>query len=146
MKPFCALLHTLLMTLSNLVFRAREIILYIFDRREIGLQFLMEATLPFLGMSLMLAPLKLPVSSPTSKNRNAYLSKGLLRKVQHFFIAKLLKPSIPAADQRLHFLSELSSSSSVKTASRAATSPTFSLDSKTIGSAQMRSPKKFSTT
>ena len=67
LKPFCEWLKILLTILSNLVFRAREIILYIFDRREMGLQFLIEEHSPFFGVRRMQAPRKLLVSSPVLK-------------------------------------------------------------------------------
>ena len=146
LKPFWALLHILFTTLSSLRFRAREISLYRFDKREMGFQFFMEEQLPFFGMSLILAALKLFVSSPLLKQHTAYFKRGLLRKSQHFLMTKLLKPSIPAADLRLHFLREMSSSSRVKLPSKVVNSATFSLELVTTGLEQMFSPRNSSIT
>ena len=111
LKPFWERLQILFTILYNLAFRACEIILYIFERREMGLQFLIEEHSPFFGIRQMQAPRKLLVSSPVLKQWFAYFRRGRLRRGQHFLITRLLKPSIPAADLRLQLLIDLSSSS-----------------------------------
>ena len=67
LKPFCERLQILLTILSNLAFNAREIILYMLERREIGRQFLIEEHSPFFGIRRIQAPRKLLVSSPELK-------------------------------------------------------------------------------
>ena len=79
LNPFCDRLHIRLIILSRRAFSALEIILYIFDNREIGRQFFMEDKPLFFGISLILAPLKLGVREPELKQKRAYLSRGLLR-------------------------------------------------------------------
>ena len=56
----------------NLLFRARDKILYKFDNREIGRQFLMFAGEPFFGISLMFEDLKVAQRFRLSENRNLH--------------------------------------------------------------------------
>ena len=120
-------------------------ILYMFDKREIGLLFLMEEQLPFFGIRRMQAPRKLLVSSPVLKQWIAYFKRGRLRSGQHFFITLLLKPSRPGADLRLQLLIDLSNSSSVRGALSLTDSPSVIFELQTFCEEQMSSPRKSST-
>jgi hypothetical protein len=53
---------------------------------------------PFFGISLSTAVRKLLVRLPRSKQQLAYLSKGSEKYIQKFLINRVLKPSIPGAD------------------------------------------------
>ena len=111
-----------------------------------GLQFLREDKSDFFGISFIVAPLKLAVSSPLIRHELAYLSKGERRKGQHFLIRLLEKPSAPGADLKLAFLRELSRSSKVRGDSRDSLSAGVSLELVTSLEEAISSPRKFSMT
>ena len=98
MKPFCALLVIVSVVDFNLVFNAREMILYKFDKSEIGHQFLIFSWEPFFGISQMLAVLKVGVNSPFLKQQFAYLSSGILSIPQNLVMNAVFNPSKPGAD------------------------------------------------
>ena len=84
------------------MFIALEIVLYTFDKREMGCQFFNFSMSLFWGIS-QIAPLKLAVSSPLAWQQVAYFRSGTRKKAQHFFIIMLEKLSSPDADLKLAF-------------------------------------------
>ena len=128
----------------NLLFRARDKILYKFDNREIGRQFLMFAGEPFFGISLMFADLKVAESSPFRKQIFAYLCSGTRNTFQNLRINSVLSPSIPGADLVLACLEASSSSNSESGISSCAASFLESLLFTTILLASISGPRKFS--
>ena len=126
------------------MFIALEIVLYTIDKREMGRQFFNFSMSLFFGISLIVAPLKLAVSSPLAWQQVAYFRRGTRKKAQHFFIITLEKPSSPDADLKLAFLRELSSSSRVKGPSNRSLSPSLSFEFSTISELQISGPKKSS--
>jgi hypothetical protein len=123
---------------------ALDIILYKFDKRLIGLQFLISEQSPFFGINFIEAARKFGVKTPLLKQQLANLNSGTRRKVQYFFMKALLKPSIPGADLTLHLFNELSSSSMVKGLSNDVLSVSVNLEFTTIGEDNISAPKNFS--
>ena len=66
-------------------------------RREIGLQLLIWELSPFFGISFIDAVRKLWEREPLSQQKFEYLSSGVLKSHQNFFIKLLFIPSGPAA-------------------------------------------------
>ena len=124
------------------MFIARERILYIFDKREIGRQFFRQLGSFFFGIRRIVAPLKFAVNSPFSRQVSAYFSRGILSRCQHFLIRILEKPSRPDANPKLAFFRELSSSSRVSLVSRESASSLVSLEFLTISELQIFGPRK----
>ena len=141
-KPFCARDVNRFTTDFNLLLTAREIILYIHPRREIGLHFRMSFAAPFLGMSLIIDPLKLFVSDFFRNVSVAYLARGFRNINQKRFIKLVLIPSKPGADLLFAPSKAIPSSSSVKGVSRLFFSSSLSLRFCTRGWAQISFPRK----
>jgi hypothetical protein len=67
-------------------------------RREIGRQFLILLLSPFLGISLIIADLKVGVKLPALQQKMLYLNKATRSKGQNRLIKQLVSPSLPQAD------------------------------------------------
>ncbi len=85
-------------TVLSLLLMALEIILYIQLNSEIGLHFLIYFAAPFLGINLIIDPLKLLVNLLFRKVSEMYLVSGVRNRYQNLFMNPVLIPPIPGAD------------------------------------------------
>jgi hypothetical protein len=83
---------------------------------------------PFLGISLSTAVRKLLVRLPRSKQQLAYLRSGSEKYIQNFLTNRVLKPSIPGADDMFAPAMEAFNSSMVRGSSRVVHSASLSLE------------------
>ncbi len=143
-KPFWACDVKRFITVLSLLLTALEMILYIQLNKEIGLHFLISFAVPFLGINLMIDPLKLFVNLLFRNVSETYLVSGVRNRNQNLLINPVLIPSIPGEDPLFAPSKARLNSSSVKGSSKEFFSSSLNVKLRTKGWEQMSSPKNSS--